>query len=257
MTGSRRRLLLLASVAFLAFAACGGDEGAKTTSPTSTTVVRERPFDLPATTTAHATERVTFRGTLSLDGAPVDAEYVGAVVRDRGLVTPCQVSLPPVTGGRYEITVYGAAESSGCGKQGAEVALWVFADGKTLYTDGFAPWPGSGNIAAFDGRVTASAPSGAVPATAQFNGDAFSKAGARMPAGTRVEAYVGTTRCGVASTRRTADYSGFVLAVVGPDAIPGCRRGAPLTFRVDGRPAHGAAVNAPRTHGKTMNLQVR
>jgi hypothetical protein len=91
---------------------------------------------------------------------------------------------------------------------------------------------------------------------AQFNGDAFTPGGKRLPAGARVEAYVGTTRCGIASTRRTSDYSGFILAVVGADAIAGCTRGAPLTFRVNGKPAAAArtAVNTPTAHGDELHL---
>ena len=62
--------------------------------------------------------------------------------------------------------------------------------------------------------------------------------------GTRIEAFVGGTRCGVASVRRTGSFSGFSLDVVGPDSVPGCTGGATLRFRVGGHPAIDTAVNA-------------
>jgi hypothetical protein len=70
-----------------------------------------------------------------------------------------------------------------------------------------------------------------------------------MPAGTRVEAYVGATRCAVGSVRYVGSYAGFILDVVGPDSVPGCTRGATLTFRVNGRLALDTAVNAPGQGG--------
>ena len=57
------------------------------------------------------------------------------------------------------------------------------------------------------------------------------------------------------SIRRTGSYSGFSLDVAGPDAIPGCTRGATITFRVGGRPALDTAVNAPGSSG-TLDLTV-
>ena len=66
---------------------------------------------------------------------------------------------------------------------------------------------------------------------------------------------MGTTRCGVTSVRRTGSYSGFTLNVVGPDAVPGCVRGATITFRVSGRRALDTAVNDPRRSG-SLDLTV-
>ena len=76
----------------------------------------------------------------------------------------------------------------------------------------------------------------------------YRRDGAHVPPGARVEAYAGSVRCGVASLRRTGSYSGYILAVVGPDSVAGCERGATLTFRVDGQPAAQTAVNDP-AHG--------
>jgi hypothetical protein len=48
--------------------------------------------------------------------------------------------------------------------------------------------------------------------------------------------FVGNTRCGIASIRRTGSFYGYTIAVAGPDSIAGCERGAPLTFRINGWP---------------------
>jgi hypothetical protein len=60
--------------------------------------------------------------------------------------------------------------------------------------------------------------------------------------GARIEAFIGPTRCGVASIR-TGVFDGYILHVVGPDAIPGCRVGAQITFRVDGAPVRETVAN--------------
>jgi hypothetical protein len=64
----------------------------------------------------------------------------------------------------------------------------------------------------------------------------------RYGAGTLVEAFVGSTRCAVASIRGTGFY---IMSVVGPDATPGCAADAPITFVVDGERAVETARNSP------------
>ena len=245
-----RWMCLVALVSVMAAAGCDGGS-AKESRSTTTPAATSRP---PGAAPVY--DRVTFRGALALDGAPLDAQYLGAVVRRDGLVTPCQVSLPPVTKGRYEITLYANTESAGCGRTGSEVLLWAFARNRTLYSSTAAPWPRAAHLRTFDTSFSTATPDGDVPPLAQFNGDAFTPSGTRLPAGARVEAYVGSTRCGVASTRRSAGYAGFILAVVGPKAVAGCTRGAPLTFRVNGKAATGTAVNAPSAHGEDLHLTV-
>lgn len=80
---------------------------------------------------------------------------------------------------------------------------------------------------------------------ATFVGEALGADGDAVPPGTRVEAYVGDARCGVTSTRRTGSFSGYTLAISGPDARPGCERGATLSFRIDGQTAGQTATNDP------------
>jgi len=63
-------------------------------------------------------------------------------------------------------------------------------------------WPGNGHRAAFDATFSASAPQGAAPATAEFAGEVYRPDGRRLPPGTRIEAYVADTLCGVGLVRR-------------------------------------------------------
>jgi hypothetical protein len=195
-----------------------------------------------------ARRRVTLRGKLTLDGRPFDARFLGAVVRGPdGLMTPCQLTLPPVSGGRYEITVIADEEGSGCGAPGTDVELWTFAADRILYSAGTVPWPRA-RRARFNTSFSTSAPEGAGAPHSEYAGTVTGRDGRQLPGGTRVEAFVGTTRCGVTSTRRTGSFSGFSLDVVGPDVVPGCTRGGTLTFRVNGRPVPETAVNEPGRH---------
>ena len=178
-----------------------------------------------------ARRRVLLRGKLKLDGLPLDSRFLGAVVRGPdGLMTPCQLDIPQVIEGRYEITVMADAEAAGCGVPGSRVELWTFAGDGIIWSLGTAP---SG-----------------------LAGEVFRRDGRRVPPGTRVEAFVGTTRCAVTSTRRTGSFSGFSMDVVGPDVVPGCTRGGTLTFRVNGRRVAETAVNEPGRR-PLLSLRVR
>jgi pimeloyl-ACP methyl ester carboxylesterase len=216
-----------------------------------------RPGTPGANAVPGADERVVVSGNLTLDGRPFDSQFLGAVVRRQGLVTPCQYTLPPVEQGRASITVLSDAESFGCGAPGSDIWLWTFADDKTLYSATGVPWPAPGRSATFDAQFSVSTPNGGVPPTAQFNGELFARDAKLLPPGSRVEAYVATTRCGIASTRRAGSFAGYILAVVGPDSIPGCTRGATLTFRVNGEPAVETSVNDLDVNGRSLDLTQR
>jgi pimeloyl-ACP methyl ester carboxylesterase len=207
-----------------------------------------RPGTPEADAVPGAHDRVVLRGRLTLDGAPFDAAYLGAVVRRAGLSTPCQYTLPAVVNGTYEITVLGDAEASGCGASGADILLWTFKDNQ-LYSREAVPWPGNGRTTSVDVTFSTSAPRGAAPPTSDFSGEAVRRDGSQLPGGTRIEAYVGNTVCGVASTRRTGNFNGYILDVVGPDSVAGCDRGATLTFRINGRPALDTTVNQTPARG--------
>jgi hypothetical protein len=229
-------------------AACSSSDPGDASSPVSTTT--SAPAHEPAT-------RLLVRGTATLDGRPVESDFVGAVVLDDGLVTPCQTTLPPVTEGGYTASIYTAEASAGCGKPGSAIALWIFADDKILFSTNTLAWPDDASVvASFDPTYTRTQPNGATPEVAQFQGGVIAS-GRRIKSGT-VEAYVGDTKCGVASVRDGRDFTGYVLSVVGPDSIDGCTTGAHIAFRVDGEPADPArpVTNTPPGEDETLDLRV-
>lgn len=189
-------------------------------------------------------DRVVVRGNATVDGDSFDARFLGAMVQRDGLITPCP-GLTAVNDGRYEITVMADAEARGCGAPGARIILWTFVEEQRLQRSTTVRWPGNGETTTFDARFSTAAPDGAAPPTMGFVGEVYDRHGRHLPPGTRVEAYVGGTRCGVASVRRTGSFSGFSLAVVGPDSVPECEAGATVSFRIGGRPAAETAVNEP------------
>ena len=237
MSVARRLACAGVMVTLMSASACTGDS--KSASPRA----------------SGAKDRVVVRGKATLDGASFDARWVGAVVLKGGLVTPCQDTLPPVANGRYAITVLAATESSGCGAPGAKIVLWTYADNKIVYSTNAVAWPGNGRAKSFAARYSTSAPAGAAPVVAHFTGGVCGGDGRPLPGGTRVEAYVRGTRCGIASVRSTTDFTGYILDVVGPDSIAGCTRRATLTFRIDGRPASGTSVvNTPPGQQDSLDL---
>jgi pimeloyl-ACP methyl ester carboxylesterase len=192
-----------------------------------------------------AGERVVVRGRATLDGKPLDAEFLGAVVTKDGLETPCQNAIPPVTNGRFRIPVAAAGEVAGCGRPGARIVLWTYVDDVKHFATRPLPWRDGARAIRFDPEFSTAAPQGAAPEAVEIAGEVYRSNGSRVPLGARVEAFVGSTRCAVASVRRSGSFSGFVVAVVGPETIPGCDRGATLTFRVNGRPARETVPNIP------------
>jgi hypothetical protein len=202
-----------------------------------------------------ARHRALLRGRLTLGGKPLAARWLGAlVVRRDGLITPCQLTLSVSRGGRYAIPVMARREASGCGAPGARIALWAYTGSDTLHSLETRRWPRRGRLRA-DFSFSPTTPEGAVRSRTQFAGEVFTRSGRQLRGGTRVEAYVGETLCGVSSVRRTGSFTGFVLYVVGPDSIRGCTSGGTIAFRVDGRPASETAVNGQGASG-LLNLTV-
>jgi len=239
--------LSAALVSLFGGAACSSSDKPDASPPASTST----------TARAEPATRVLVRGMATLDGRPIDSDFVGAVVLADDLVTPCQTTLPAVTAGRYTASVYTAEASAGCGKSGSEVALWIYADDKIVYSTNTLDWPADPSVVAtFDPEFTSAQPSGATRPVAQFQGGVFDN-GRPVKSGT-VEAYVGGTRCGVASIRAGRDFTGYVLSVVGPDSIDRCASGAPIAFRVDGASATAArpVQNTPPGENRTLDLRV-
>jgi hypothetical protein len=188
-------------------------------------------------------DRITVRGTATLDGAPLDADFLGAVVHRDGMVTPCQSGIPSVSSGRYVIRVLAEGAARGCGRRGAEILLWTFVGETKLYSTDAVKWPPRGNTVRFNPQFSTATPHGAVPPVTELSGEVFDRDGRRLPPGTRVEAFIGSTRCGIASVRRAESFVGYVLSVVGPESVSGCDRDAQITFMVNGRPANETTVN--------------
>jgi len=196
-----------------------------------------------------ASDRATLSGAATLDGRPFDAQYMGVVViRPDGLVTACQLTLPTIANGRYEIGVLADAEGAGCGAPGARVVPWTFAKNEIIHSMNAVPWPGNGQRATANLTFASAAPDGAKPPLTQFSGDIYNATGDALSGGTKVEAFVGDTLCGVASTRYTGSFTGYILSVVGPTSVAGCAKGAPLQLRVDGKPVAKTATNDLKSH---------
>lgn len=215
----------------------------------------DQTFELqPRLDTGQTGGRVVVRGHAQLDGLPLDARFIGAVVRDHRLMTPCQLDLPPVVNGQFELTVMSSEDSAGCGRAGAEIIPWIYVGDLTIFATAAIPWPTNGSSdASFD--FNDNDPLGAATPAVGFFGEVYLSDGSHAAAGSRVEAYIGDTVCGVGSIRNNGSFSGYLLSVVGPDAIPECLAGATITFRVDGRTANETALNSPRPNeGKALDL---
>jgi pimeloyl-ACP methyl ester carboxylesterase len=179
--------------------------------------------------------RASLHGSARLNGARFDARFVGAVVLDHGLVTPCNVTIPSIVAGHFELNVFGENELAGCGRRGSKIILWTYAGDKKLYSTTALDWPTTHAVTVMVDFSTTD-PAGAAARVLELSGEVYRADNQRVPAGARVEAYIGDTLCGIA-TVRVGVFDGYIMDVVGPDSIPGCRAGATITFRVNGTPA--------------------
>jgi hypothetical protein len=232
-----------------------GHEGHATASPTVS------PSNSASTGEPKGVEnRATLRGTLTLDGAPLDAQFLGVRTIRAGLSTACQSTIPAVTQGRYEIDVAADSEVRGCGTDGAQLVLWTFVNDGYIYTTTTAPWPGNGESATFDAAFSSTQPAGASQPGMGMKGRLLDSAGNTLPGGTVLEAYVGDTLCGITSLRYGgANENLYTLYVAGPESIPECTAGATLTFRINGAPARETAINDPNRieDGRELDLTLR
>jgi hypothetical protein len=242
LAGGRAVAVLAAIASVLGGPACGAEE------------------DVPPVPTPSPTP-VVFRGDARLDGAPFDAEFLGAAVLEHGLVTPCQAEIPPIDDGRFSIAVHSSDGGLGCGRPGAQVLLWTHVVGDTHWALDPIEWPADGRdeVDLEDGvEFRTSDPDGSSPEVAQFHGAVVAADGEPLPVGTEVEAFVGEARCGVASVRRADSFLGYVISVVGPASVPGCTRGASIQLRVGGDDAdHNPIVNTPPGERDAIDLRRR
>lgn len=204
-------------------------------------------------TEAAPARRIVIRGTAQLDGRAFDARWIGAVVRRNRLVTPCQAALPPIRDGHFRIPVLTSAGAAGCGTAGSEVLFWTFGD-QQLFASRWLPWSRRDEHPTL--RFSSRDPNGASPARTELSGGAFDADGRRVPLGTRIEARIGSTTCGVASVHSGGGFTGYIMNVVGPDSIPACADGATITFLIGTTPANETAVNG-RTERDLFRLTAR
>jgi hypothetical protein len=195
-----------------------------------------------------AADRVTMSGSLSIDGAPVpDGAFTWVEVQRDGLTAVCSFRGEPIADGRYDVTVAADSEVHGCGAPGATLSLVTFAGGDLVRSPSVA-WPGGGSrsIAVDLDAHPEAAGDGSHRITPIF-GKVSDAAGNRLPQGTIVEAFAGTTLCGRGVVppvvMQFSDPDGFALTAAGPAAIPGCGENATLSFAVNGAPVAETAVN--------------
>jgi hypothetical protein len=248
-------LLSIALLTALALAACDDDEPAASSDATATS-----PAATASTPASEGAARVNLIGRLTLDGAPLDADFLGARIIHNGLAAACQGTLPAVTAGEYEIAVLSDPELRGCGAPGAEIILWAFANDTYYFTNETLPWPGAGLPAAFDGTFSSATPNGAATPVTELKGHIYDRDGNELPSGTVIEAFAGDTLCGVTALRDYAETEGiYTLVVAGPQSVPGCAEGATLTFRLNGEPAGPTAINmlAPADRDSELDLTLQ
>jgi hypothetical protein len=191
-------------------------------------------------------------GTARLDGRNFDARWIGAVVRRDALVTPCQAELPRIRNGRFGVTVLGAGQA-GCGGPGTSVRFWTYR-GEQIFNDRWVSWSRLGDALAL--RFSTADPDAGMPSRTEISGRAFDAQGRRVPLGTRIEARIGSTTCGVASVRAGGGFRGYVMNVVGPASISACADGATITFLIGDQPAVETATNG-RSERELFRLTAR
>lgn len=203
-----------------------------------------------------AGRRITVGGTLTRDGQPMDDTFFWVEVRRDGLRQVCSFTGDAVRDGRYTRAVASDTELAGCGGPGSDIVVSAYVSGKLLSSPP-VPWPTSGNTVTLDAAFSSAAAGSADGLTPVF-GAVYDAAGNRMPAGTKVEAYIGSTLCGVtslpAAVMQFANPDSFNVLVVGPDANPGCTKDGAITFRVNGTTVAGNVTNDLKIRGHALDL---
>jgi hypothetical protein len=219
-TGIRLSVAIATAMMFFAASCSSGQH--RSAPPASTSPSTVQP----------PTRQATFRGVALLDGHRFDAAFIGSVVVEHGLVTPCNVTIPAINGGQFTIDVYSADASVGCGRSAAKVVFWTYVNNRQLFATSAVEWA-SGGASNLTIPFSPSRPLGAAFSVLELSGGAYTADGNLVNAGARVDAYIGDTLCGVASVRH-GEFNGYILHVVGPDSRPGCQPDGLITFRIDG-----------------------
>jgi pimeloyl-ACP methyl ester carboxylesterase len=150
--------------------------------------------------------RVRVSGTLTRDGAPLDAYIWVEVIDEAGRRQSCGFAGPSPSDGRYERVIPSDAEQPGCGAPGRSVRIAAYDDGY-LYAERDAPWPTDGRELELDATMLPGE-----PRTRGVWGNISDLSGDLVKERTVVEAYVGDTLCGAAGVPRT------VMVFTAPDS---------------------------------------
>jgi hypothetical protein len=225
---------------------------------------------------AGADQRVTLRGTLTLDDQPLVGGVVNGWVVTDGLPRPCSYGFAsPLASenGHYELTFAADAETLGCGKAGARVVftLYSYVHGKHLISRDELDWPAQPGVVTFDASFSTENPNAArfegsqaqIFGTGVF-GVVLDANGGKMPPGTRIEAYIGDTLCAryalpvvaMGPVAPSEEAGAYGLNVAGPAMVPGCAEGETITIRVDGQPVPQTAKHSLDPAGYELDLTV-
>ena len=204
-------------------------------------------FGLPeANSVTGAGERATLRGAITVDGIPANGRFFWIEVEKGGLRSLCSFAADVVRGGEYERTVASATEAAGCGGEGSMLYGVIWENNDRRFSAPIA-WPeGGGNVAVDLTFTTSNEPTAAGHRTPVY-GTALDAEGNHLTPGTRIEAYIGETLCGVGSlTPVVMDFSGpdsYDVLVAGPEAVAGCARDGAIRWRVNGADVGQTATN--------------
>jgi hypothetical protein len=195
-----------------------------------------------------ANERVTVRGKLTLDGAPLTFAFVWAEVVDAGLRRLCAFNgAGPSPEGRYERVLVSEREVAGCGAPGRRIRIAAATGDRIYFSDETAAWPAAGNAVSLDVEFTDADTGRPEDNVTPVFGSVLDGAGERLAPGAVVEAYIDGTLCGVGALSPSVlafqSPDVFDVLVASPEAVPGCRRDAAVTFRVNGDAVAQTATN--------------
>ena len=197
--------------------------------------------------------RLVVQVTATLDGAPLEQGFINATVRSPdGLSRRCALDLGVAVNGRFELPVASSDELPGCGQPGARMFLVHEASGNAEVSQELFDWPAEGNELTVHATFSSADPGGVSKQGTLITGTPLDGAGEHLPPGTLVEAFIGETLCGVSSLpfiwMTTGDSTYLWLTVVGPEAIPACREGETITFRINEEPVELAATHDFSNH---------